>query len=240
MHRFFLTPADIVSEELLLVRSSELVHQWTKVLRFEIGEHIKVFDGSGFEWEVEIAEMKSKEIFAKVVGKSRPETEFPVKVFLAQSFLKNVDRFELVLQKGTELGFSGFIPLITDRTERKFLQKGERFQRIITEAAEQSGRVAVPEFLEPMSFSDVLKKYPFVILPHPAGEISFAMFRKSLPKIPQEMVFCVGPEGGFSDREILLAQESGVHIVSLGCRILRSETVSMVLGAALNEWIGQL
>jgi 16S rRNA (uracil1498-N3)-methyltransferase len=237
MHRFFTTASDQLTEREAFIRDSELLHQWTKVLRFAVGESVILVRNNGYEYESVIRDIQKKEIRLEIVAAKKCETELPVKMILAQSFLKHVDRFEWSLQKGTELGFSEFIPLQTQRTERKIFPKFERWEKIVKEAAEQSGRCVVPKILQPLSLEKVFADYPCVVVPHPSAEMSFSDFKKKMVKVPEEIVFCVGPEGGFSDEEIALVREKGAHVVGLGPRVLRSETVGMVLGALVGDWV---
>jgi len=240
MHRFFVSQLDVVDDVQALICSEDLVHQFTKVLRFGKGEQVILLDGKGKEFLVELQELGSKKIIAKVLSQKKCETELPIKLVVAQSLLKNFERFEWVLQKGTELGVSVFVPMITDRTERKFAGKTERMQRILKEAAEQSGRGMVPEICEPMSFEEILKKWKFILMPELAaghGLIDFLKKFDSKVSMPGEILICVGPEGGFSEREVEMAKRADVKLVFLGKRTLRSETASILTAGMVAQWI---
>lgn len=252
MHRFFISQPDYVDENQALVCSDELLRQFTKVLRFGPGEKVTLLDNSGYEFLVELQNFDSKKIVGKILEKKFCETELPVRLVVALAILKNMERFEWALQKGAELGVSAFIPLITDRTERKVLGKVERLQRILKEAAEQSGRGKVPEFLEACKFekvlenSDVMEGKSLIIVPHPGVEQKFSDFcgenlvEKDGRKFSGEIIVCVGPEGGFTDREIEVSKSVGAHLVSLGSRILRAETAPMVMSILINQCLGDL
>ena len=239
MHRFFITPEDKVSEKQFTITSSELVHQWTRVLRFEPGEQVVLLDGLGKEYISTISEFNKKEITGVMneVRDGKGEPKFHLT--LAQSLLKNTDKVEWVLQKGTELGVSAFILLSTDRTERKHGIKRERSERIIQEAAEQSGRAKIPALLDETAFREIFKNNSFVIVPHPEGAQTFSELKKAVGALPADVMVCVGPEGGFSPEEIEYAREQGAHIISLGNRVLRSETAGPVLATLLSEWAGE-
>lgn len=248
MHRFFISQSDHINDEQLLVCSDYLINQFLKVLRFDVGEKIVVFDGSDYEWEVELTDLGGKKIIGRVIEKRLCDTELPVRLVIAQAILKNMERFEFVLQKGTELGVSAFVPLVTDRTERKVLGKIERLQRILKEAAEQSGRGKVPELLSECKFEKFFgglgggsvvggrDNGRLVIVPHPGADIKFSDLMKKYGKLPDEIFVCVGPEGGFTEREIKIAEESGAKLVSLGPRILRAETAAIVVAAMVGGW----
>lgn len=236
IHRFFLTPQDTVDEEAFVIVSEDLIHQWQKVLRFRVGEMVILFDGSEKEFTGEIVSFSNKAIHGKILSTKKCETELPVKIILAQSILKNPDKFEWVLQKGTELGVSEFYPIITKRTERESLHKMERLQRILVEATEQCGRCVVPVLHEPIKYESFLK-LPFIV----KKETTFLIpnFGTNLriqdvdfaPKHP--VVLCIGPEGGFLDKEVEQAQLVGASMVTLGHRVLRSETAALAAVAQL-------
>ncbi len=241
MHRFLLTPLDKITDQGVFISSPDLLFQWTKVLKFRIGERVIVFDDSHNDYEVEIIELTPKAAAGKILKKTKNETEPRYKLTLAQGMLKNADKFELLLQKGTELGVSCFVPLLTDRTEQKFLHKVERLERILKEATEQSGRVQVPELTEIQKFKDIFKNQETLILvPHPDTQNTFKDIQAEIKSLPKELIVCIGPEGGFTDAEIAFAQESGAKIFNIGKRILRAETAAIVLPALVNQWLESL
>ena len=103
MHRFFISQLDHINDEQLLVCSDYLINQFIRVLRFNVGEKIVAFDGSGYEYDVELTVLGGKKIIGRVLEKRLCETELPVRLVIACSILKNMERLEFVLQKGTEL-----------------------------------------------------------------------------------------------------------------------------------------
>jgi 16S rRNA (uracil1498-N3)-methyltransferase len=260
MHRFFVSQLDLVDDIQALICSEEMIHQFTKVLRFAKGEKVVLLNNSGFQFVVELQDFSSKKIIGKVLEKKFCETELPMRLVIAQAILKNMERFEWMLQKGTELGVNAFMPLISDRTERKVLGKVERLGRILKEAAEQSGRGKVPELLEEKKFEKIflsdaelehVMDYEdgverIVVVPHPGAAQKFSDFceekliKENGEKFSGELVICVGPEGGFTDKEVYMAESKGAHLVSLGNRILRAETVAMVMGAIVAETMGEM
>lgn len=237
MHRFFLREGDIVDEKVFVIISEELLNQWTKVLRFRIGEKVILFQHDGKEYVGEIMSISPKIVQGNVMSVRVCDTELPVKIILAQSILKNPDKFESILQKGTELGISAFYPLITKRTERESLNKFDRLQRIILEATEQSGRVHVPVLHEPVKFEKLFLipeiAQSQILIPHfeNSGNISESYHDEKF------VTFCIGPEGGFLDQEVAFACEKGALPVGLGKRILRSETAAL---AAVAQLAGRL
>jgi len=231
MHRFF------VSENL----TEEMVHQMSDVLRLRKGEKVVIFDGSGSEAVVELTLVSKKGVEWKVLEERQNESESKIKINLYQALPKNPEKFEMVLQKGTEVGIVKFVPLITARTERQSLNKIERLGRILKEAAEQSGRGIVPELCEAVKFADVLKSAPegLNILAHPTGEKSLkeALADFSGKGISIVNIF-VGPEGGFTENEVSDAVRVGVEVVNLGKRILRAETAGIIVPAVVLFSLG--
>ncbi|OGJ43790.1 hypothetical protein A3I58_01090 [Candidatus Peregrinibacteria bacterium RIFCSPLOWO2_02_FULL_39_10] len=243
MHRFFLAQTDKILDEKVLVYSPEILHQICNVLKLRMGEHVAFMNNSGFEWEVCLSEISSNSVIGSIIAKRTCDTELSVSVVVAQSMLKNPEKFEFVLQKGTELGMKSFIPLITERTEQRFLHKKERLERILKESSEQCGRCIIPSLLEPQKFGNNFfeeNKGKVIFVPHPDSDVKFSDLKKKLKKVLSEVIICVGPEGGFSQKEIEFALGRGVHVFSLGRRVLRAETASVVMCALLNEWIGEM
>ncbi len=233
MHRFFLREGDVVDEHVFVIISEDLVHQWTKVLRFRTGEKVILFHDDGKEYAGEITSILPKIIQGNITSVRVCDTELPVKIILAQSILKSPDKFELILQKGTELGVSDFYPIITKRTERESLHKFDRLQRIILEAVEQSGRVKVPVLHEPVKFEKLFLvpeiTQSHIFIPHFEHSASLSESYGG----EKTTTICIGPEGGFLDQEVAFAREHGATAVGLGKRILRSETAALAAVAQL-------
>lgn len=241
MHRFFITDRDVISGGEATIVSDDLVHQMFNVLRFEVGEEVVVFDGSGYEWVVELTVVAKREIVGKILKKVKNDAEPKGMVCLYQSLLKNMDRFEWVLQKGTEVGVSEFVPLVSARCERPVVGKVERMERILKEAAEQSGRGIVPVLREPVKFRDVVgggvgcASGEVCVIADPSAEkglkelVSDADFGKF-----EKINLFVGPEGGFTSEEVSAALKAGFVGVNLGKRILRSETAGIVMAAVVG------
>ncbi|MFA7278361.1 MAG: RsmE family RNA methyltransferase [Candidatus Gracilibacteria bacterium] len=230
IHRFFIKEQDFVDDRSFIISSEEITHQWKKVLRFQVGEKVILFNGNGSEYEGEITAIASKAIEGKVSSSRVCDNELRPGIILAQSILKNPEKFEWVLQKGTELGVSEFYPIITRRTERESLHKIDRLHRILVEAAEQCGRATVPVLHDAISFEKFLKldrvakKEIELLVPHFVidGKISDLTLDPAKP-----IAICIGPEGGFDDKEIDTAKKAGAFTVTLGKRVLRSETAAL-------------
>ncbi|MEK7162574.1 MAG: RsmE family RNA methyltransferase [Patescibacteria group bacterium] len=211
MHRFF-TPD--------LKLSPEILRQLKNVLRFGAGERFVLFDGSGHDFISEFTGKEAK-IIEKVLNRREPER----KIFLFQSLLKK-DKMEWIFQKGTEVGVFEFVPVLSARSIKKDFNQ-ERAEKIIKEAAEQSGRSFLPKIHETMDFKKALE---FVQKERFSGVIADPNSKKHISETLKEpkMVLFIGPEGGWTEEEVSEAKESGFRAVSLGKLNLRSETAAIV------------
>ena len=245
IHRFFVSKSQIQGENVIVTGSQ--AHQIHSVLRLRISDRIQILDNDGWQYEVELLTVNPDQVTGHVAIRSAASGEPMARLTLYQSLLKQ-DKFEWVLQKGTELGVFSFVPLITDRTIVRQTElkpnKLARWQRIIREAAEQSGRGLIPTLCQPLEFSAALAKahtnYIAVIPWENEGErtlsAAFATRHSPLASPPPTVAIFIGPEGGFTDKEVEIANSANIIPVTLGPRILRSETAAIVATAlSLNE-----
>lgn len=244
MHRFYISAVVRTGDE-WRVDDRQQLHQWRHVLRFRAGERIVLFGGDGKEDVVEFIALDDALAVCRVIETRRPDVTLHVPIVLAPCMLQHADRFEFVLQKGTELGVSEFFPVQSRRTEARALHKKERLERIIVEAVEQCGGVTVPVLHEPMKFAafveSIRERWPdaVLIVPHvdagadfgatkfPASELITLAAMSAVMRDAGRIIICIGPEGGFDDAEVAFAREHGAHVVSLGRRVLRAETASI-------------
>ncbi len=212
------------------VSDTGLIRQITSVLRMERGDECILLDNTGFEYAAEIGAIEKNSVKFRIVSKKKNENEPAFSLTLFQALPKKMELFEMVLQKGAEIGVSKFVPLITERTERQNLPKQDRLMKILKEAAEQSGRGIVPKLENPRNFQEILQNlHGASFLFDSKGKLFSEDSIKSLTEKPINIF--VGPEGGFTDKEIAAAQENGIHIASLGPRTLRTETAGIVIPA---------
>jgi len=264
MNRFFISESDIQSEQVVLGKRQ--AHQIRNVLRMNKGDRIVVLDNTGYEYEVVLTEIKKDRVLGQTEQKRPAAGEPQVRLTLYQSLLSR-DKFELVLQKCTEVGVSRFVPVITQRSlvrdaDTVTPNKLARWQRIITEAAEQSHRGRIPELAEPLNFADSLSglaEFDLRLIASPNagwqpqaspeqsrrteigdGRTEQGTLRSALCKAPKSVAILIGPEGGFTDEEIQIAQDAGALTVSLGPRILRTETASIVTAALILYELGNI
>ncbi len=192
-----------------------------------------MFDGSGDEWVAEL-DGQGAQLKRSIPGTTEPRTALT----LFQALIKPA-RFELVLQKGTELGIGRFVPFLSERCVTTGA-RAERWRTIVTEAAEQSGRRIVPTVAEVRSFSEVLVEASAgspAIMPW-EGEVGATVASVYRPAPKSSLI--VGPEGGFTPEEVEQARAHGAVTVSLGRRILRSETAAIVAATLLLHSSGEL
>ncbi|MBI3536956.1 MAG: 16S rRNA (uracil(1498)-N(3))-methyltransferase [Chloroflexi bacterium] len=245
MHRFYISP-DVIHEGRVMLRGT-IAHQIRDVLRLKPGDPIILLDNSGYAQRADLITVDRDVVRGRIAEKWKLETEPIARVTLYQGLLKG-QKFEWVLQKGTELGIYAFAPLITARTMVGNLDevspaRVERWQKIIVEAAEQSGRARLPHLADALLFKhacDRAARGGLSLIPH--EEEKARGLREALAQVPKsrEINLFVGPEGGFSEEEIAWAQERGIVAVSLGPRILRAETAGLAATAAILYEMGDL
>jgi len=209
--------------------NKEALNQLKKVLRIDTGDNLILLDNSGKEYLVKVENI-SKEVLKGVVEDVKENQNEPeLKITLYQAICKK-DKFEWVLQKGTEVGISGFVPMITERTEKLGLNR-ERLEKVLKEAAEQSERGIIPKLGDAQNFEDIIKNVPEnKIVLDKSGE---SMKNYSLTANRYTLSLFVGPEGGFTEQELELAKNYGAKIISLGKTVLRTETAGLVTAAIL-------
>lgn len=223
MHRFFISPAPL--GDTVSLSDREQVHQIRDVLKLTSGERVGFFDGSGSEWECEVLVVDKKEITFAVLGRRELGRQAQRSLTLFCAILKH-DTFDWVVQKAVETGADRVVPVITERTIKRSVAP-ERMARIAREAAEQSGRGTVPNIEEPCSFLDALKRARDFDVSVFLEKSDILFTHKDCAQAKTIAVF-VGPEGGWTDRECALAEQSGCAVRSLGPLILRSETAATV------------
>ena len=239
MHRFFVPPESIQGEQILFPRA--VAEQMRNVLRLAPGARVVALSGDGWECEVEVTEVSKQQTAGRILERRPNDREPHAQLTLYQCLLKH-DHFEWVLQKCTEIGAARVVPVISERTVAKGGVKEERWARIAAEAAEQSGRGRAPEISAALSLEDALADCAGLDLAAIAWEEEPDMRFETLIEEaqPTRLGLFVGPEGGFSAREVGLARTHGVHPVTLGRRILRAETAAVVFCALALHRLGEL
>lgn len=241
MHRFFIPP-DWIGQERVVIKG-KLVHQLRDVLRLRGGDHIAVLDDSGWEYEVALARV-TREYVAGVICEKRAAAEPGTRITLYQALLKS-SKFEFILQKCTELGISGFVPVICERciAGHPRNKRVERWRRIIIEAAEQSQRGKLPSLEPALLFKQACQSaMGFSVLAWEGEKVSGLrtalrreIYRQRIisEKNSLSVNLFIGPEGGFSPFEVEFARGCGILPISLGSRVVRAETAGLVAATAI-------
>ena len=249
MHKFF-TPKELISENIAKIIGEDVKHI-IKVLRIEAGEKVVLNDCQGTEYLAVISSTSKQEVEFEILEKLDVNNESPVKIHLYQG-LPKAQKMDLIVQKGTELGITEFIPTITHRVDVKLkgeFKKLDRLNRIALEAAKQSKRSIVPKVTEPIGFEEVLQKVDeldLFLVPYENANnfgiktlINKLRNEEKINNIKNIGIF-VGPEGGIEEEEIEQLKEKGAHIVTLGKRILRTETAGFVATALIQYELSDL
>ncbi|MDD2553561.1 MAG: 16S rRNA (uracil(1498)-N(3))-methyltransferase [Desulfotomaculaceae bacterium] len=240
--RFFVEPAHI-GNDLVRITGPDVIHI-TRVLRLRRGSIVVLLDGKGKSYEAEIQSPGRDEVVCRIKKELLTASACPVQVTLVQGIPKG-DKMDIIIQKGTELGVSRVIPLISRRSVVKLdadrmRRKGERWQRIAMEAAKQCRRPDVPEVSDAADLGQILASLPGKCVALMPWEEECQVSLKDViykHNTGEEIYVFIGPEGGFTPGEVEQARASGVRSVTLGPRILRTETAGMaVLAMILCRW----
>ena len=222
-HRFVVT--DDFNNKYLRIFNPKILNQWQKVLRFKPGEQVILVNGLNQEAAAKIISLNNEFAEVEILEVRDNKSEPKIDTILYCSILKK-ENFEWIAQKATEIGIKEIVPLITKRTIKLNLNK-ERLEKIISEAAEQSGRGIVPVISNPMRFEEVIKfaqNNNLNLFFDPSGE----PFSKTLVKTKNKVGIFIGPEGGWDDEEIFIAKHNDFKIMSLGKLVLRAETAAVI------------
>nr|WP_312292436.1 16S rRNA (uracil(1498)-N(3))-methyltransferase [Clostridium chromiireducens] len=250
MHKFFIEPQNVTETEGKIL-GDDVKHIY-KVLRLSEGEEVVINNCEGKEYLGEIKTITKSEVIVSIIKKLDIDNESKVKVHLYQGLPKG-QKMDLIVQKGTELGVFEFIPTITARVDVKLkgeFKKLDRLNRIALEACKQSKRSIIPQVKEVIDFDEALtqlKNMDLIIVPYEnADNFGIKTLFKQLDKenIDSNNIInvgiIIGPEGGFEESEINTLREQGAHIVTLGSRILRTETAGFTATSLIQYELGDL
>ena len=248
--RFYAPPEAFAPDVKSATLSTEETRHLRDVLRLKHGDEVYVFDGAGREFRGEVRSISRDSTDIDVIAEvTHTCPESPLDLALAVTLLKG-EKFDLVVQKATELGVTSLVPIITSRADVKIKsdddseRKVSRWQRIALEATKQCGRALLMKIEAPISFAQLINQ------PAKAGEdrfmfaeregVSFETALQALTNRPDKVTALIGSEGGFSDEEIAQARHSDWKIVTLGGRIMRAETAAIAIAALLQHRFGDL
>jgi 16S rRNA (uracil1498-N3)-methyltransferase len=231
LHRFFIDE-QLKNREQVSIFDKDLLHQWKNVFRLQAGDKVILLDDTGYEYHA-VFSLLSKEKGELEITEQKLSENIPEKELWLFAALIKKDNFEWIIEKATELGVSHIVPVLTERSEKKNLNM-ERAQKIVTEASEQSGRGIRPQLHSVTDLKDALTENVPLITFHTSGEL----FRKNGLTVevglPHERVgVLIGPEGGWSPKEIELFRERNIPIYSLGSKVLRAETAVIAISSLI-------
>jgi len=237
MYHFFIAPEQL-SEDSAVILGSDVRHIGA-VLRMKPGEKIMVNAGGDWDYLCEIAEIGTEAVQLRILEGRQETRELPVSITLYQGLPKG-EKMELIVQKAVELGAARVVPVAMHRSvvrldEKKAAAKQKRWQAIAEAAAKQAGRSVIPEVALPLSFQEALKRVEaegteLCLLPYERSS-GMAATRELIRSVKagQRIAVMIGPEGGFEETEVEAAENQGFHALTLGKRILRTETAGLVM-----------
>ena len=243
MYQFFVEAGQIKESDRSVIITGSDVNHIKNVLRMRVGEELSVSNGQdGKEYRCGIAAFEEDRIVCELRFIKEDNVELPARVYLFQG-LPKADKMELIVQKAVELGVSGIIPVASRRCvvkleEKKAAARRQRWQGIAEAAAKQSRRGIIPEVCQVTDFREAVRMAAHMdvrLIPYELAE-GMDKTRALIDGIRpgQSVAVFIGPEGGFEQVEISLAAENGIEAITLGRRILRTETA----GLAVLSWIG--
>lgn len=237
MQRFFVEPYQVQEEEHRITLTGPDLNHMKNVLRMRIGEDVWISDGSEKEYHCTIEEFQEDSAVLHILYAQESQYELPSRIYLFQGLPKG-DKMELIIQKAVELGAYAVVPVETRRCvvkldAKKAQKKVTRWQQISESAAKQSKRMLIPEVKNVMNWKEALafaKGLDVVLIPYELAK-GMKETREILSAIQpgQSVGIFIGPEGGFEEEEVRDAMEAGGKPVTLGKRILRTETAGMTM-----------
>jgi 16S rRNA (uracil1498-N3)-methyltransferase len=245
MRYFFIEPSEI-SGKLAVISGMDAKHI-KNVLHLKTGDKIGLFDGKGYEYESRITQFLSNTVEVAISRKHRTLTESPVKITIAQAFLKE-KKMDALIRQLTELGITAWLPFFSKRSipqpnEARLATRVQRWDKIAKQSIKQCKRGLVPQISPPASFENLLdaaKGYDLKIV---FWENATALMNSSITEKmdnPEKILLLLGPEGGFSEAEIEQTNSAGFIPFSLGPRILRAETAPIAACSIIQYVLGDM
>lgn len=243
LHRFVVEPGPVKDDYVEFV--GEQARRIRRVLRLRPGEEVVAITGDGPGFRVRLKEVTPTRVSGWLIGRE-PDRESPLRITLFQGLLK-ADRFEYVVQKATEIGVYRIVPFFSSRcvvTSFDFEHRARRWVKIAREAVEQSGRWRSPEIARPIRLPEIarfIKEFSLAfVFWEKEGVVTLKEIAGRTPPKPESACIVVGPEGGLSEEEVRILEDSGGKRVSLGPRILRAESAAVVASAILMYEFGDM
>ena len=236
MNRFFVDDPGAFSDRSVVITGEDVNHV-KNVLRLKENDELIVSDGRGRDYHCRISGITNEEVVADICDICDNFSELSTEITLFQGFPKG-DKMELIIQKTVELGVTRIVPVMTKRTvvkldDKKAKKKTERYNMIAESAAKQSGRGMIPEVTMPVSFAEAVlmaEKLDMNIIPYEEAEgVEYSRNIIKNIKGKKSLGVFIGPEGGFAREEVEKALDAGASAITLGHRILRTETAGMTV-----------
>ena len=236
MNRFFVGDPGAFSDRSVVITGKDVNHV-KNVLRLKENDELIVSDGRGRDYHCRISGITNEEVVADICDICDNFSELSTEITLFQGFPKG-DKMELIIQKTVELGVTRIVPVMTKRTvvkldDKKAKKKTERYTMIAESAAKQSGRGMIPEVTMPVSFAEAVsmaEKLDMNIIPYEEAEgVEYSRNIIKSIKGKKSLGIFIGPEGGFAREEVEKALDAGASAITLGHRILRTETAGMAV-----------
>ena len=239
MHHFFVTPQQVDGEQIRMEGSD--VNHMKNVLRMKVHEKVEISDGQKKKYICEVASYEEGSAVLQILEEMEADTELSSRLYLFQGLPKG-DKMELIVQKAVELGVYQIVPVAMKRSvvrldDKKAAKKIERWNAIAESAAKQAGRSRIPEVKLPVSYKEALKmaqELDITLLPYELAD-GMKQSKELIHGIEsgQSVGIFIGPEGGFEPDEVDAAIENGARVITLGRRILRTETAGLATLAVL-------
>lgn len=238
MTRLFLDNA--IQKESVVHLTGEKAHYISTVLRCKALDPLIVTDSTGTAYSARISAITKKQTTLEILDPIIQDNESPLDIVLVQGLLKG-EKMDLVIQKATELGVKEIAPVVTERSQVRETRKLQRWQKIAEEASRQCGRNMIPLVHGPAAYEAAISVQGrgSGIICWEKGEAPFSAAVHEF-KDENKIVLCIGPEGGFSEKEVQAAKDCGLTVASLGRRILRAETAALTAVALAQFVLGDL
>jgi 16S rRNA (uracil1498-N3)-methyltransferase len=236
---FVVDPSDVDTAEGILTLRGDEAHHAAKALRLRVGETFGATNLCGCCYRATVQnileEKKESVVIAKITETFANNNDPEIDVILVQAMLSQASKFEEIVERCTELGVSGFIPVVSERVERSSLKK-ERIERLLKVGCKQTFRATIPTFAEISSLEEVLselvKDNRKIVVLHEAADNKQTLHSYMEGLKREKIALLIGPEGGFTDREVALSRvRYGAIVASLGKRRLRAETAAITAAA---------
>lgn len=247
--RFYAPSGAFKSDSQTVTLEADEARHLREVLRLKPGDEVYVFDGAGKEFQCAIESSRRDTALLKIMKEVEPaRPESTLQLTLAVALLKS-DKFDLVVQKATELGVVRLVPVMTKLADIKLKDESDgqkrllRWRRIALEAAKQSGRALVPEIATPVLFSEMIASEglaDYKILFSERGGLSLDSLPAEMPRDDYAITALIGSEGGWTDGELEEAKAADWFVITLGGRTLRAETAAIAVTTMMQHLFGDL